>query len=109
MDIIAHPTGKLWGTRDPYEIDFEEFFKAASDYGIVLEVSAYPLRLDLNDVNCRKAKEKGIKLAVSTDSHTTDQLKCMPLGVATARRGWLTKDDVIYTLSADELLNLFKI
>src|SRR3989338_5111379 len=102
VDIIAHPTGKLWGTRDPYEIDFEEFFKAASDYGIVLEVSAYPLRLDLNDVNCRKAKEKGIKLAVSTDSHTADQLKCMSLGVATARRGWLTKDDVINTLSGDE-------
>src|SRR3990167_3482339 len=109
VDIIAHPTGKLWGTRDPYEIDFEEFFKAASDYGIVLEVSAYHLRLDLNDVNCRKAKEKGIKLAVSTDSHTADQLKCMSLGVATARRGWLTKDDVINTLSGDELLNFFKI
>lgn len=109
VDIIAHPTGKLWGTRDPYEIDFEEFFKAASDYGIVLEVSAYPLRLDLNDINCRRAKEKGIKLAVSTDSHTTDQLKCMSLGVATARRGWLTKDDVINTLSADELLKFFKI
>ena len=108
VDIIAHPTGKLWGTRDPYEIDFEEFFKAASDYGIVLEVSAYPLRLDLNDVNCRRAKEKGIKLAVSTDSHTTDQLKCMSLGVATARRGWLAKDDVINTLSLDELLKFFK-
>ena len=108
VDIIAHPTGKLWGTRDPYEIDFEEFFKAASDYGIVLEVSAYPLRLDLNDVNCRKAKEKGIKLAVSTDSHTTDQLKCMPLGVATARRGWLTKDDVINTLSGNELMKVFR-
>ena len=107
VDIIAHPTGKLWGTRDPYEIDFEEFFKAASDYGIVLEVSAYPLRLDLNDVNCRKAKEKGIKMAVSTDSHNTDQLKFMPLGVATARRGWLTKDDVINSLSGDELLNFF--
>lgn len=108
VDLIAHPTGKLWGTRDPYEIDFEEFFKAASDYGIVLEVSAYPLRLDLNDLNCRRAKEKGIKLAVSTDSHTTDQLKCMSLGVATARRGWLAKEDVINTLSLDELLKLFK-
>lgn len=108
VDIIAHPTGKLWGTRDPYEIDFEEFFKAASDYGIVLEVSAYPLRLDLNDVNCRKAKEKGIKMAVSTDSHNIDQLKFMPLGVATARRGWLTKDDVVNSLSRDGLLKLFK-
>ena len=108
VDIIAHPTGKLWGTRDPYEIDFEEFFKAASDYGIVLEVSAYPLRLDLNDVNCRKAKEKGIKMAVSTDSHNIDQLKFMPLGIATARRGWLTKDDVINTLSADELLKFLR-
>lgn len=108
VDIIAHPTGRLWGARDPYELDFEDFFKAASDYGIVLELSAYPLRLDLNDVESRRAKEKGIKIAVSTDSHAVDQLKSMPLGVATARRGWLSKEDVVNTLSSDELMRVFK-
>lgn len=108
VDILAHPTGRLWGTRDSYEIDFDGVFKAALDYGVVLEINAYPLRLDLNDVNCRRAKEKGIKLALATDAHSADQLQHMHLGVATARRGWLTKDDVINTLSYEELMRLFK-
>lgn len=108
VDIIAHPTGRLWGTRDGYEIDFDEFFKAAKDNSTALEINAYPLRLDLNDRGCRKAKEMGIKLAVSTDSHSADQLKFMGLGVACARRGWLTKDDLINTLSYPRLQELFK-
>jgi DNA polymerase (family 10) len=108
VDILAHPTGRLWGTREPYEIDFDELFKAASDYATVLEINSYPLRLDLNDINCRRAKEKGIKLAIATDAHSAEQLKFIRLGVATARRGWLTKNDVINTLSYNELMKLFK-
>lgn len=107
-DIIAHPTGKLWGTRGPYEIDFEELFKAACDYGTVLEINAYPFRLDLNDANCRIAKEKGVKLAIGTDAHLAEQLKSMYLGVEVARRGWLTKKDVINALSYEEALKMFK-
>ncbi|OGX42723.1 MAG: hypothetical protein A3H41_01980 [Omnitrophica WOR_2 bacterium RIFCSPLOWO2_02_FULL_45_28] len=108
VDIIGHPTGRLWGTRDGYEINFEQLFKAASDYGTALEINAYPLRLDLNDTNARQAKEKGVKLAISTDAHSANQLRYMRLGVATARRGWLTKDDVLNTLSCEELMKLFK-
>lgn len=108
VDILAHPTGRLWGTRDAYEIDFDEVIKAALDYGVALEINAFPLRLDLNDVNCRRAKEKGLKLAIATDAHTADQLQLINLGVATARRGWLTKDDVINTLPYQELMKLFK-
>ena len=108
VDIIAHPTGRLWGSREPYEIDWEEFFQAASDCRTALEINAYPLRLDLNDLNCRRAKEKGIRLVISTDSHTTDQLKYMHLGVSTARRGWVTKDDVINTLPYEEVKKLFR-
>ncbi len=108
VDIIAHPTGKLWGSREPYEIDWEEFFQAASDCRTALEINAYPLRLDLNDLNCRRAKEKGIKLVISTDSHTTDQLKYMHLGVSTARRGWVTKADVLNTLPYEEVKKLFR-
>ncbi len=107
VDIIAHPTGKLWGVREPYEIDWEELFLAAADCRTALEINAYPLRLDLNDINCRRAKEKGIKLVISTDSHTTDQLKYMHLGVSTARRGWVTKDDVLNTLPYEEVIKLF--
>lgn len=108
VDILAHPTGKLWGTREGYEIDFDEVFKAARDYGVAVEINAYPLRLDLNDAQSRRAKEMGLKIAISTDSHTTDQLQYMRLGVATARRGWLSKDDVINTLSYDEIMKVFK-
>lgn len=108
VDILAHPTGKLWGMREGYEIDFDEVFKAALDYGVAVEVNSYPLRLDLNDVQCRRAKEMGLRIAVSTDSHTTGQLQHMRLGVATARRGWLSKDDVINTLSYDEIMKVFK-
>ena len=108
VDIIAHPTGRLWGSRESYEIDFNEVLRAASDYGTLLEINAYALRLDLNDAHCRKAKEKGVKLAIGSDAHTTDQLKAMCLGVATARRGWLSRNDVINTLSYEELMKLFK-
>ncbi|HLD40690.1 MAG TPA: DNA polymerase/3'-5' exonuclease PolX, partial [Candidatus Omnitrophota bacterium] len=108
VDVIAHPTGRLWGSREPYEIDWEEFFQAALDCRTALEINAYPLRLDLNDLNCRRAKEKGIRLVISTDSHTTDQLKYMHLGVSTARRGWVTKADVINTLPYEEVKNLFR-
>src|SRR3989338_2318587 len=93
VDIIAHPTGRLWGTRDGYGVDFHQLFKAASDYGTALEINGYPLRLDLNDTHARQAKEKGVKLAISTDAHSASQLNYMRLGVATARRGWLTKND----------------
>lgn len=108
VDILAHPTGKLWGTREGYELDFDEVFQAARDYGVAVEINAYPLRLDLNDAQSRRAKEMGLKIAISTDSHTTDQLQYMRLGVATARRGWLSKDDVINTLSYDEIMKVFK-
>ena len=108
VDILAHPTGRLWGTRESYEIDFDLLFKAASDYGTVLEINAYPLRLDLDCAVCHKAKEKGLKLAIGTDSHMASQLKYIAYGVAMARRGWLAKDDVINTLSYEEVMKLFK-
>lgn len=108
VDIIAHPTGRLWGTRDAYEAGFDDIFKAASDYGTALEINAYPLRLDLNDSHCRQAKKAGARLAISTDAHTVSQLQAMYLGVATARRGWLTKNDVLNSLSYDELSKSLK-
>ena len=108
VHIIAHPTGRLWGTREPYDIDIEEVLKVAKDTNTHLEINAFPQRLDLNDLNSRRAKEMGVKLALGTDAHTTDQLEIMKLGISVARRGWLTKDDVINTLSLDELLKTLK-
>jgi DNA polymerase (family 10) len=108
VHIIAHPTGRLWGTRDAYELDFETLFKVAKETNTHLEINAFPNRLDLNDLNCRRAKEMGVKLALGTDAHTTEQLENMKLGVAVARRGWLSKKDVINTLSLEELLKEIK-
>jgi DNA polymerase (family 10) len=108
VHIIAHPTGRLWGTREAYDLDFDEIFKVASDTSTHLEINAFPQRLDLNDLNCRRAKEKGAKLALGTDAHTTDQLLTMKLGISVARRGWLIRNDVINTLTVEELLKAIK-
>jgi len=108
VHIIAHPTGRLWGTRDAYEIDLDELLKVANQTNTFLEINAFPQRLDLNDLNCRRAKEMGVKLALGTDAHTTEQLENMKLGISVARRGWLSKEDVINTLSVEELLKMIK-
>ncbi|MDD4939722.1 MAG: DNA polymerase/3'-5' exonuclease PolX [Candidatus Omnitrophica bacterium] len=106
--IIAHPTGRLMGTREPYDIDFEEVLEAARATNTHLEINAFPNRMDLNDQNCRYAKEKGVKIAINTDSHTTEQLDAMKLGVSVARRGWLSPDDVINTYPLEKLLKALK-
>ena len=104
VDIIAHPTGRVFGQRGPSNIDLERIMKAAAETKTVLEIDAYYDRLDLNDINARMARDMGVKLEISTDAHHIDQLWMMELGVAVARRGWLTSADVINTLPADKLL-----
>ena len=106
--IIAHPTGRLWGTREAYDIDFDRILKIAKETNTHFEINAFPQRLDLNDLNCRRAKEMGVKLALGTDAHTLKQVETMGLGISVARRGWLTRDDVINTLEVDELLKAIK-
>ena len=87
VNILSHPTGRLIGKRDPYEVDMEEIIKAAKDTGTYLEINAYPERLDLSDIHCRRAKEEGVLMAIDTDSHAALQLQLMKYGVMTARRG----------------------
>jgi len=106
--IIAHPTGRLWGTRDAYDIDMDEVLKVARDTNTHLEINAFPQRLDLNGLNCRRAKEIGARLVIGTDAHTAEQLAAMKLGVSVARRGWLSCEDVVNTLSVEELLRALK-
>ncbi len=108
VDIIAHPTGVLWGTREAYELNFDEAFKVAADTGTFLEINAFSNRLDLSDIHCRRAKESGAKLAIGTDAHASEQLNLMNLGVAVARRGWLAKEDVVNTFSWEELSKVMK-
>lgn len=98
VSIIAHPTGRLLGEREAYEIDMDEFLKTAKETGSAVEINAYPMRLDLSDIYIKKAKEMGIHLAVSTDAHIVYQFDFMRYGIGTARRGWLEKKDVLNTL-----------
>jgi DNA polymerase (family 10) len=108
IDIIAHPTGRLWTVRDSYEIDFDKIYKVAKDTNTVLEINAFPDRLDLNDVNARRAKEYKVKLAINTDSHAIEHLAGMKFGVAMARRAWLEKPDIINTQPVAALLKSLK-
>ena len=102
--ILAHPSGRLLGARDPYEVEIEEVMKAAKKYGKALEINAYFERLDLDDLHCRKAKESGVRLAIGTDAHHIDQMWMISLGIAVAKRGWLESPDLLNTLSLRSLL-----
>jgi DNA polymerase (family 10) len=108
VHIIAHPTGRLWGVRDPYDIDIDEICKAACDNQVALEINCYPQRLDLSDINVMHAKNKGVKFALGTDTHQLDQLRSMELGLSVARRAWLTKNEVINSLSLEKLIKWLK-
>lgn len=108
VHVIAHPTGRLWGTRDAYQIDLDEILRVARDTHTHLEINTFPERLDLNGLQARAAGEKGVKLALGTDAHTTEQLESMKLGVAVARRGWLTASKVLNTLPLEALLRELK-
>jgi DNA polymerase (family 10) len=108
VSIIAHPTGRLIGERDAYEVDMEEILKTAKETGTAMEINAYPLRLDLSDIYAKKAKEMGIPIVISTDAHVTTQFNFMSYGVSIARRSWLEKDDVANTLEVKQLLKKLK-
>ena len=102
--IIAHPTGRLLLRREAFDYDMEKILDAAKARGVAMECNAYPDRLDLKDIHLRMAKARGVKVVISTDSHTTTNLKFMKYGVTTARRGWIEKKDVINTLPLNEFL-----
>src|SRR3989338_3168057 len=108
VDIISHPTGRILKKRDEYQIDFDAVLRAAKETGTILEISAWPERLDLNDQNIRKAKEAGVKMIINTDSHNKNQLHLMEFGVAQARRGWAAKEDIINYWPLEKLLTYFK-
>ncbi|HER24264.1 MAG TPA: DNA polymerase/3'-5' exonuclease PolX [Candidatus Atribacteria bacterium] len=108
VSIIAHPTGRLIGYRESYQVDINEMIKVAAETGTILEINSHPERLDLNDIYCRMAKDKGVQLAIETDAHSIDGLEFMNLGVDVARRGWLEEKDIINTLPLGKLLKRLK-
>jgi len=108
VSVIAHPTGRLIGERDAYDVDMERVFAALKESGKAIEMNAYPLRLDINDTLARKAKEMNIPVAINTDTHVLSQFDSMVYGVSIGRRGWLEKGDVLNTLQAKNLLEWLK-
>jgi DNA polymerase (family X) len=108
VTILGHPTGRLLGEREAYDVDLEQVVRAARDTETFLEINAYPQRLDLDDIHCKRAKELGVTMAIGTDSHTISQLDQMPFGVAVARRGWLERKDLLNSLSLDDLRERLK-
>ena len=106
--ILGHPTGRLLLRRLQLEIDLEAVFEAARQNKVIMELNAHPERLDLNDGNLRAATRMGLKIAINTDAHRIDHLDYMRFGVYQARRGWITKEDVVNTYPLEELLSMIR-
>jgi len=104
VSIIAHPTGRVIGEREEYEVDMDEFLRVAKETSTILEINAYPMRLDLRDIYIKRAKEMGISFVISTDTHIDYQLDFIRYGIGMARRGWLERGDVINTYPYNELM-----
>ena len=101
---LAHPTARHIGQREPIRMDFEKICKAAAERGIFLEINGQPTRLDLKDTQCRLARDMGVMLVISSDSHSTADLDTIRYGVDQARRGWIEAKDVLNTLPLNKLL-----
>lgn len=109
INLIAHPTGRLLGEREAYEVDWEKVFPAVVKSGKFLEINSYPSRLDLPDELVRYAKSKGIRFIINTDAHRREHFKNLLFGVAVARRGWCEKKDIVNTVPAAEFARIFRI
>jgi len=108
VSVLAHPFGRLLGERPPYALDFERVLAAARDRPCYLEVNAQPLRLDLDEVHARAARDHGVLLSIASDAHSTDQLDVIQNGVRQARRAWVTRGDVLNTRAVGDLRGLLR-
>ncbi len=95
VDVIAHPTGRVLGRRDPIDLDMEAVFAKAGETGTIMEINSFPDRLDLSDTHIRQARRHGVRFSLGTDAHQAEQLRHMPYGVATARRGWVVPGEML--------------
>lgn len=104
VDIIAHPTCRLMGQREPVALDVESIFRAAAQTGTALEINCMPDRLDLKDIHIFRARELGVRLALGTDAHSTEHLRYIRFGLGMARRGWCEASNLLNAVSAEGLL-----
>ena len=103
VSVLAHPFGRLLGERAAYALDFERVLEAARARPCYLEINAQPLRLDLDDIHAKSARDRGVLLSIASDAHSTDQLGVIENGVRQARRAWVRKGDVLNTRPLGEL------
>ncbi|MFD0047752.1 DNA polymerase/3'-5' exonuclease PolX [Actinomycetes bacterium NPDC127524] len=108
VDIIAHPTGRLIGKRDGYDVDMDMLIELAAKTNTALELNANPNRLDLAAPNVKKAQEAGVTIVINTDAHSIDMLEDMPIGVSSAMKGWIKKTTVLNAMDTDGLLSFLK-
>ena len=108
VDIIGHLTGRLIAQREGYAVDVERVLEAAASCGTILEINSSPDRLDLNDLNARRARDMGIRMAVNTDAHDLKRMEEMIYGVSVARRAWLEPDDVVNTMPVEKLVKYLR-
>ncbi len=108
VDIIGHPTGRILLKREGVQIDLDRIYAAAAELRVILEVNAYPERLDLPDLDCIDARNHGIRFSIGSDAHALDDLRFMEFGVATARRGWLEAKDVVNTRALGDIRTLLR-
>jgi len=104
VSILAHPTGRLIGEREAYDVDLDEVFRTAKRHGKAVEINSYPQRLDLNDLHARRAAELGVLIAIDTDTHVLAHLDNVGLGVSTARRAWIEASQVVNTWPLEKLV-----
>ena len=106
--ILAHPTGRLLNTREPYDVDMLKIIRRARERGCFLELNAHPERLDLLDIYCQMARDEAVLVAISSDAHSAQDLDNLVYGVGQARRGWLERKDVLNTRPLKLLRPLLK-
>ena len=104
VTILAHPTGRLLGEREAYSVDLEEIYRVARETNTALEINCYTKRLDLNDLHAKRAREVGVRLVLSTDTHVLDQLNSMELGLGVARRAWVEPADLLNAMKLKDLM-----
>lgn len=108
IDFVGHPTGRVLLKRDAYGLHLDAVLEAAASHDVALEINAFPNRLDLCDVDARRARDRGVRLTINTDSHDVAHLGFMQYGVYTARRGWIEAADVVNTWNLEDLRSWFR-
>jgi len=108
VDIICHLTGRIINQREPYKLNMDEIIKIAKETGTVLEINAFPNRLDLKDEYIKKCVEAGVKMSIGTDSHLLGHLDYAEYGIAQARRGWAKRNDIINAWPVEKMLKMLK-